>query len=499
MTTDRSTHCLFTAFILSCMASVFSALAPATALEDMAWIEVRSANFHLLSVLPEKEAVELTRDLELFHAAVSRVANISADTRPIPTVVYAIGNAIDFRQFGVEENQTGAFQRGLRSNAILIRDKNSLYEQSTILHEYTHFLVSNQTNLLFPKWFNEGFAEHLSDMRMRRNMFEIGLPSKHKRAGIRNSRWIPIADILAGAEYFSAWSADEQAMFYAESWALVHYLLQRPGRETPFAVDMQRYLALIESGEEYVAAFEEAFDESTEALDRDVQRHLRKGALDAFSFKVDELLPVFEADVVLLSRQETALGLAQIALRNGAIAHAKHWFEIALGSVATRPRAEAGLGDIFKFRADFAAAKLHFAQAIALAPDDPYCRLDFAQYWHYRAIHANNAEQRKQFFSQAREHYKKAQQLDDTMPETYAMYGQTYLMQNKPRTAIKMLEKAEHRLPSALDIRLILAEAYASANRREDAAGAARSVLIWAHEEQALIERANDVLAEVSP
>ncbi len=499
MTTDRSTHCLVTAFILSCMASLFSASASAAALEDIAWIEVRSANFHLHTVLPEKEAVELTRDLELFHAAVSRVANISASARSIPTIVYAIGDAIDFERFGIEKQQTEIFQRGLRSNTILIRDKYSIHEHSNVLHEYTHFLVSNQTNLLFPKWFNEGFAEHLSDMRVRRNVLEIGRPSKHKRESIRNASWIPIADILTSAEYFSVWSADEQAMFYAESWALVHYLLNRPGRKTPFAVDMQRYLALIESGEQNIAAFEQAFDVTTDVLDRDVQRHLKKGEFDAFSFKVDELLPVFEADVVLLSRQETALGVGQIALRNGALEYAEHWFKIAVSSAATRPRAEAGLGDVLKFRADFAAAELHFAQAIALAPDDPYCQLDFAQYWHYRAIQTDNAEQQNQFFSQAREHYEKAQQLDATMPETYAMHGQTYLMQDKPKNAIKMLEQAEDRLPSALDIRLILAEAYASANRQEDAAGAARSVLIWAHDERALIERANSILAEVRP
>ena len=499
MTTDRSTQCPFTIFILAWLATSLLASTPAAALEDNVWIEVGSANFRLRTVLPETEAVELTRQLELFHAAVSRVANVGVSPRPIPTVVYATGDAIDFQQFGIDKDQAGIFRRGLRSNTIFIRSLRSLHEHSNVLHDYTHFLVSNQTNLLYPKWFNEGFAEHLSGIEMRRDVFEIGLTPKAKRARIRKGNWIAIADLLAGEKYFSAWDENQKEMFYAESWALVHYLLNRPERETAFAVDMQRYLGLIQSGEQYIAAFEQAFGVSTDALDREVQRHLKRGEVNTFRFTVDELLPVFEADVVQLSRQEIALAVGQIALRNGALERARQRFEIATSSQATRPRAEAGLGDVFKFRREFAAADRHFVQAIALAPHDPYCRLDYAQYWHYRAIQTKSTEQRHRFFDQARANYEKAQQLDATMPETYAMHGQTYLMQNEPKHAIKMLEQAEDRLPSALDIRLILAEAYASANRREDAAGAARSVLIWAHDDRALIERANDILAKVSP
>lgn len=365
-------------FLCVSLLALSSAIANAEALEHRDWIEVRTANFKVRSVLSEEDTLELAHQLEMFRAAVGIVTSEQRKPDAIPTAIYALGEEADFKQFGIEQVVSGIFKRGLRNNTFLIRDANSLQQTTAILHDYVHFIVSNADNLLHPKWFNEGFAEHLSGIRVRHDVFEIGLVTKHRRKIIRDAAWIPLQDVLAATDYYDEWNEEQRLMFYAEAWALVHYLLNRLDRETPFAKDMQRYLDLLEAGKEDISAFEQAFGVKTGRLNSEVRRHLERGKFDSFAFKVDALLPMFEADVVTLSQAEVALGLAQIALGNGQLDKANHWFRIAASSKKTQARAEAGLGDVLKFRGDYAAAEPRFEQSVALAPDNPYCQLDLS-------------------------------------------------------------------------------------------------------------------------
>ena len=85
------------------------------------------------------------------------------------------------------------------------------------------------------------------------------------------------------------------------------------------------------------------------------------------------------------------------------------------------------------------------------------------------------------------------------MPEIYAMYGDTFVMEGKRfDTAIDMLETAEALLPSSVTIRFFLAKAYKGAGRNEDAIQAVQSVLAWVHEESEAAKEAQEILADLN-
>lgn len=118
-----------------------------------------------------------------------------------------------------------------------------------------------------------------------------------------------------------------------------------------------------------------------------------------------------------------------------------------------------------------------------------------AEYWHDRAREVEEKAERTDYLERARTHYIKAWKLNDSMPETYAMYGHTFLMEDQRfDKAIEVLEEAEYLLPSDLGIRMSLAETYAGADRREDAVKAARSVLAWSHEDSDAAQRARAIV-----
>ena len=489
--------CGFRSTVLLALGLLIVTACPASGkeLEDREWIEVRTPNFQIRSALSEKDTIKLVRHLEMFRVAVSIVTNISSLDSPIPTEIYALRGKSDFKSLGIDrELSVGIFVPGLRKNLIVIRDARGVEETSVIMHEYVHFLLRNHGGANYPRWYDEGFAEYLSAASMRAGKFEVGGVPKIRSRRLSHSRWIPLRKILSPEDY-GAWSKEHKLMFYAEAWALVHYLQNRPDRDTSFGQDMTRYIELVDSGMGDIEAFEEAFMITPEDLDRQVKRYL-KGGLPSFLWSIDKLLPDFEPDVITLSREQTSLALGQTALRLGEVGSAKHWFTIAATDDLTRPQAEAGLGRILKVGGDFEAAQPHFELAVALAPSDPYCQLDTADYWYARARKSNEPGDREMYLARAREHYVKAWKLDDSMPETYVRYGDTFVTEGRRYDyAIELFEQAESILPSSITVRMYLAGAYFKADRKEDAVTAASSVLAWSHDESAIAKAARAILS----
>jgi tetratricopeptide (TPR) repeat protein len=456
----------------------------------------------LRSALSEKDSIELVRQLETFRVVVGIVANINDTDSPIPTEIFAVRKSRDFKSLGIDPNFGGIFRSTLRRNLVFIRELAGAEEVPIIIHEYAHFLLSNRGSINYPGWYNEGLAEYLSAPQNRPGIFVVGGVHKNHAMSMSRLPWIPLRDILAPEDY-EDWGRRRTWMFYTESWALVHYLHHRPERAT-LGQDMARYIELLDSGEDDLSAFEEAFEITAEELDKRVRRYVgerKRGArkLPAYLLSIDEIIPDFEPEVNALSREQISLALGKAALSFGELDSARHWFTIATTNEFTRPQAEAGLGDVLKFDDQYEAAQPHFETAIALAPNDPYCQLDIAEYWHDRARESEDTDERATYLANARNHYVEAWKLNDSMPETYALYGQTFLLEGeKYDKAIEMLEQAESILPASITVRVMLAEAYVGAGRNDDAVKAARSVLAWSHEESDAANQAREILAELA-
>ncbi|MGI9329138.1 MAG: hypothetical protein ACR2QB_00335 [Gammaproteobacteria bacterium] len=483
-----------------CLVLFLSSLpAQARPLEDQKWIEVRSQNFTVRSVLKKDATVELTQHLEMVRAAMPILIPGIKTESSIRTDIYFL-RASDFAMLGASPRKfAGLFQAGLRRNVVLIRDTKGVRETDIVLHEYVHFLTRNQGGLRYPMWFNEGMAEYIGASSFKRGFLEIGGIPESRRWSLGNLAWIPMADLLSPDDY-DKWPRNRQAMFYAEAWALVHYLHNREADNDRLGENLHSYRKLLDSGTKDPEAFETAFGISITSLNRAVGRYLEAGRFKGFKIPAESLLQDFDPQVDRLSRSQASLALAKLAFIGGERDLAEKWFTIADGDPDTRAQAQAGLGDVRKYRGDFEAAEAYFLQALELAPDDPYCQLDAAEFWHYRAQQTEDPVQQVAYLEQARKYYIAAWKLDDGMPETYAMYGETFLNGATPdfAKAIEMLEEAQYLLPSALGIRLNLAIAYAGAGRDAEARVAAQSVLAWSHEDSGMAERAEEILSQLS-
>ena len=467
-------------------------------LEDYEWIEVRTKNFHIRSRQNEKKTIELARYLEMFRVAVATMTNVGEVQSPIPTEIYALKSQSDFKEIGIGSNIAGIFRSGVRSNNIVIRNTAGARETSIIMHEYAHFLARSHGQFQYPRWFNEGFAEYLSGARALSKNFEIGLYPEHRASSFAYLDWIPMRKIIA-AEDLDDWNPRRVSMFYAESWALVHYLLNRRDKESHFSQDMARYLQAIDSGEEWVSAFESAFGATPGRLDNEVRHYVERGRFPIYVFKIDELLPNFAPEVASLTREEVSLELGQIAFDLGNSDAAEKWFEIASEDNEHRAAALAGLGRIRTKSGDFDAARTLIEESIQLAPNDPHMHIDLADHWHHRARDTQHPDTRELYFKKSRNSYVSAWKLDDSLPEVYAKYGESFVSEGREfDKAIEMLEEAAIMLPSNIQIRATLAEAYLGIGEKHNADRMARAVLAWSHGDSDTAETARRVLGLVT-
>ena len=95
-----------------------------------------------------------------------------------------------------------------------------------IFHQYTHLLVKNNVENP-PTWFNEGLAEYYSTFSITADQkVELGKPIPGHVFLLRANKMMPLRTLFQvdqKSPYYN--ERDKQGIFYAESWALMHYLI----------------------------------------------------------------------------------------------------------------------------------------------------------------------------------------------------------------------------------------------------------------------------------
>ena len=461
---------------------------------DRTWVEVRTPNFVIWSAVDTAQTEELARELEEFIQIVGMFTTIGRFEPRVLTRIFLVPGLVP--EVGLTSKRLGFFLEGLRENRAIVRTSGSGGRAGQVLyHEYTHFLVHNRDATQYPAWFDEGFADLLATVEVDGKQVDVGKPDLDRIQSLVHLQWLPYGKIIEGEDH-SSWSGERNALFYAQSWALVHYL--HWGREDrSFPEDNTRYLRQVEEGRPAREAFEEAFDESLDRLDERIERYLRREmAYKRLTLK--QPLPAAELTSRPLSREEVAVQLGAFALNTGSPS-ARAYFQEALTLNPDNPRALAGLGDTYKFAGEMDTARPLFERSVALDPGDPLNHLDYGEFLFDLAREASDPDDRSQLLEDARYHYLQAEALRPRMPETLAVRGATFLLDGQDATrGIEPLEAAHALLPGSSYVKLPLAQAYAAVGRPREAIVLLRKLLAWSHgDNQAIFELLASLEAEL--
>jgi tetratricopeptide (TPR) repeat protein len=335
----------------------------------------------------------------------------------------------------------------MRSNLVALAPNRGMSTSEIVLHEYVHFVMHNATTVQYPTWYSEGFAEYLGATTVHEDEFLIlGALPKGRGEAFGWVKWLPLTRIVSA--------------------------------------ELDHYMDLVESGSDQEDAFEAAFGISLAKADKALQIYLKRGLqVRAIPISVLKFEPP-ETMIKELSQAAINVQLGELALSLSDGKQAQSYYEAAVAADPTDSRAQAGLGDAHKFQERWTKAEPYFRKSIELAPDDAFNQLDFAEFLHDKALLDENRGLRTELLNEARRHYVKSQKLDPSIPETYALFGSTFIGYGQdPSRGIETIELANRMLPSNTDILDRLATAYLALDREDDARGIVERRVAWSHAE----------------
>lgn len=245
------------------------------------WLQITTPHFIVISNADEKESRHVAGQFErmrlVFHDS---FPEMQVDP-PSPIVVLAVRNKKDFESLEPPSylgkgklELTGLFSRTPDKNYILVRlDAAGDHPYATVYHEYTHLLTS-KADAWMPLWLTEGLAEFFENTDIHDKNVLLGEPSPGNIFLLQQKHLLPLTTLLS-VNYTSPYyhEEDKASIFYAESWALTHYL-----KVTDTQAGTHRlsdYVELVSQGIDAVTAAQRAFgdlDQMQKVLDTYVQR-----------------------------------------------------------------------------------------------------------------------------------------------------------------------------------------------------------------------------------
>jgi Protein of unknown function (DUF1570) len=439
------------------------------------WLRVRTANFTLYGNATESRIKEVGLELEKLRAVL--VAFKSTARTPVPTTVFVfrdLGAMEPYRPLyrGKPKNVSGLFLPGLDGNLVALPAGWNRDPRPFVYHEYLHdFLRSNF--LPQPLWYQEGLADFYSSFRATDSEATVGLPVEDHIRRMREGFLIPLDRLFAVDQQSVEYNEEErQGTFYAESWALVHYLMRGNPRRT---AELGRFLVLLQQGRPRDEAFRESFQTDYDTLLSEVRKYMSGSRYPCSVTKFSELKIPRETATEKIDYPETLVRLGTLLGRvsEERLPDAEAYFRAALVERPSYAGALAGIGQLQLRQKNDRAALESFARAVATGSADS--RAWFYYGWtllndlaRQTIVLGLSAEQRKSL-EQAREALRKSLELDGGFVEARAALGRSYLVEDADHVeeGIAALEEAVRLLPSRTDLALDLATLY---DRKKDAA-----------------------------
>jgi tetratricopeptide (TPR) repeat protein len=351
------------------------------------WTSVHSQNFLLLGDADEKDIRDTAARLEQFREMFRRLfpaLNLGNGTQ---TNVIVFKNPESFRPFkpkraegSADDAVAGFFVPGEAANYIALSYLNAKSEPniSTVYHEYVHYLLSvNFRRTGLPPWLNEGLAEYFQTARIENGLLYLGSPRPERLALLRTSTLIPLKTLVEMDDESLKSSSDKQrALFYAEAWAAVHFLLNSGAQAT--AVErLNKLLGLFQGKESAEKAFQTDYASAEKALRIYIDQPSLPVAAVTHSAKFE---PPAATSSAVLSESEVNAYLGDLSHHTGDLASAETHLRKALALEPGSTLANSSLGTLLVRQQKFAEAKKYLEKAAASE------RADFLTHFNYAYI-----------------------------------------------------------------------------------------------------------------
>ena len=301
---------LLASLLLTC--SLFADIKPPS--EKEKWLKVTSGEFRILSNASGRATHRIVTDLVNMREALGKITRLKV-RGSVPLHVFVFRDERSFAQYRdalmqrKNASAAGLFFGGPDAKFVILNAATP-ETQRLVYHELTHYFVRNTVANL-PLWFTEGIAEYYSTLDVKDEVVEIGKHLRQHIIFLKHLQPMPLRKLFAidasSPEYNES---ARQGVFYAQSWALVHYLLI--GDSAARRGQVATFLDLLQAGTPTEEAFTKAFQTTYEGMEQQLRVYLRRPALQYIKYTAAELNAPAVPQPQPASRSEVLSGLGKL-------------------------------------------------------------------------------------------------------------------------------------------------------------------------------------------
>ncbi len=340
-------------------------------LKTQKWTEVRSPHFLVVTNGSDRQGRQLAYQFEAIRSVFEQTLRVRVDPGR-PFIVLGFKDERSLRaampEFWKKKGQVqvgGGFLSGQDKIYAFVRlDVEEENPYRIIYHEYTHMILHLGYRSL-PLWMSEGLAEFYGFSVIGEKQSSLGRPDAGHIMTLRETPLLPLPELFRvtydSPEYTVAAKA---RLFYAESWALTHYLMLGEKTEAGQSNRLTEFLSLLGQGVDPDEATRQVFSDPAD-LQAALERYVKHPTFRFVwvSAKVAATPKDFGARI--LPPAEAASMLGDFELHDRRPRDAKLLLEEALRLQPDLASAQESLGFVFMRLGDRAEALRSFDRVIA--------------------------------------------------------------------------------------------------------------------------------------
>jgi hypothetical protein len=344
------------------------------------WRYYTSPHFEMYSAADDFSSRDALQRLELLRAIV--LDNFKLKERlPLPVTIFYFDSTRDFLGYLPDEYKKNQSYVGFcvnqadRTVITLSPSENDDAARTVIYHEYIHYVFRITEQNPAP-WFNEGVAELYSTIKDGPLGVEVGLPSVGRTMDLRHSSMLPLEQLFGatyGSEIFT--HDGHTGVFYAESWAFLHFCLFGTSKFSPEKLHEFLDLASDPATQAHPEVVRQACRDllgcDYPELIRQVERYIVDGSYHWRRFTRPKIDPPKSYAQRPVTREEMTDRLAELSLRINRTPSAKLELLHAVDREPGSARLQEVLGNDALRDGEMTGVREHWEKAVALDTPNP--------------------------------------------------------------------------------------------------------------------------------
>jgi Protein of unknown function (DUF1570) len=355
------------------------------------WIEIRSPHFTVLSNAGEAEGRKTALQFEKIRALFQQLYPKLLVDSGKPTIVFAIKNEDSLKLFMPSYGQNskamhlgGFYATRYDKNFAVVRTDihgSGPLGYHALYHEYTHAYFRYNFRGL-PLWLDEGLAEYYGNTNVDGQEATVGDINENELRYLKQGVLLPVDQLLSIDRTSPLYNTNEHSgIFYAESWALVHYLLISQDMRSKELVN--KYLRALHETDDSIEAAKQTFGD-LQKFQEGFNAYIHRYAFLVQRLQLTTKLSEKDFPARALSPAEGLLAQVDYLLRSNHLPEGLELLHEVEKMDAAKPSYHSEFGYYHYVKSDYVNTEKELQLAIAGNPNDFAAHLFLANMYYRR-------------------------------------------------------------------------------------------------------------------